>query len=263
MNMSDTRTRRAALYLGLVLTVVLILNQGLAFYINATQTFTASMAETGGEEVNIRLAASTGRPGPLAALLRRAKDWVSAYYVGGVERTDAETGIVVTVTGTNVASTAYVDYYIEGRETGGSGAPYRFLEGNGTEVAVGGAALDLTNETTIESHLAAMGLSTEESWTIDYYVYVRAEVAGAVSGETLTTVIPYTKFDTVTYTYGTEVEVNYQVSNGIDDGNVVASSEDYYTTAANTIAGATMTTAPGSVSRTSRSARAPPSRRRI
>jgi len=205
--MSARKLQYASLLVGVLLSAALLVNTALSTYVLYTGSFTASMAETGGEEVNIRLAASTGRPGPLAALLRRARGWVSAYYVGGAERENATVAISVTVTGTNVASTAYVDYYIEARETGGAGSPYRCLEGNGTAVAVGGAPLDLTNETTIEEHLAAMNLSTEESWTIDYYVYVRAEVAGAVSGETLTTVIPYTKFDTVTYTYGSVVDL--------------------------------------------------------
>jgi len=211
--------------------VVLILNQGLSFYINATQTFKASMAdEPRGEELRVRLETSTGRPTLLERLLRQAKNWVTAYIVDGAERTNAETGVIVSVTGTNVAATAHVDYYIEGRETGGGGTPYRFLEGNGTAVTVGGDALDVSNQTTIESHLEAMGLSTTQSWTIDYYVYVTARATGAVSGETLTTEIQYTKFDTVNYGYGTLVTDVYQVVNSDHDGYIQESGSTYDST---------------------------------
>jgi len=186
-----------------VLTVVLIVNTSLMAYMNYQTTFTASMVPTGsGESLEIGLKAEAGRPSPLAYYLRQARGWISAYFVGGTERTNAETGIIVAIDGTNIGSTASVDYYIEAKETTGQGQPYRFLEENGTSVTVNGADLDLSNQTTIEHHLTAMGLSTTADHTIDYYVYVKASATGAVSGETLTSEITYQKFDTVTYEYG-------------------------------------------------------------
>jgi len=189
-----------------VLTVVLIVNTSLMAYMNYQTTFTASMAPTGsGESLEIGLKAEAGRPSPLAYYLRQARGWISAYFVGGTERTNAETGIIVAIDGANIGSTASVDYYIEAKESTGQGQAYRFLEGNGTSVTVNGADLDLSNQTSIEHHLTAMGLSTTASHTIDYYVYVKASATGAISGETLTSEITYTLFDTVSYEYGTEV----------------------------------------------------------
>jgi len=223
----ESKTRRAALYLGLVLTVVLILNQGLQFYINATDTFTASMAAGDQETIDISIRTNIGRPSFLEHLLYRFRELTATWYVGGIQKTYAETGVEISITGTNIASQASVDYYIEAKASDSSGTPYRFLEGNNTAVTVGGAALDLDNQTTISAHLEAMGLSTTQSHTIDYYVYVTAEATGAVSGETLTTEITYTKFDSVTYQYGSIVTENYQVAFGSDDEEIIRSAEYY------------------------------------
>jgi len=195
--------QKASVITSLVLTVVLIVNTSLMAYMNYQTTFTASMAPTGSQEaLDIHLKAAAGRPSPLMYYLRQARGWISAYYVGGVEKTNAETGIIVTIDGANIAATASVDYYIEAKESTGQGQAYRFLEGNGTSVTVNGADLDLSNQTSIENHLTAMGLSTTADHTIDYYVYVKASATGAVSGETLTSEITYQKFDSVTYEYG-------------------------------------------------------------
>ena len=197
--------QKAGVILGVVLTIALIVNTSLMAYVTYQNSFTASMAQPSGESLDISLRGDVGRPSPLTYYLKQARNWISAYYTGGVERTNAETGIVVAIDGSNIGSTASVDYYIEAKETEGEGSAYRFLEGNSTSVTVNGADLDLSNQTTIENHLSAMGLSTTSSHTIDYYVYVKAEATGAISEETLTSEIEKTLFDSVTFEYGTEV----------------------------------------------------------
>jgi len=223
--------QKASVATSLILTLVLIVNTSLMAYMNYQSTFTASfMGANDLESIDINLKAEAGRPSPLAYYLRQARGWISAYFVGGTERTNAETGIVIAIDGTNIGSTASVDYYIEARESTGQGQPYRFLEGNGTSVTVNGADLDLTNQTTIENHLQAMGLSTTSSWTIDYYVYVKAEAIGAISSETLTSEITYQKFDSVTYAYGTEVTETALIEASADDSYCVGNANYFYAT---------------------------------
>jgi len=216
---------KISLVVSIILSLVLIINTSLSAYVLYTSSFQASMSDAE-ESLDIAIRTDTGRPSLLRQLFNQAQDWVSSYFVGGVERTDAETGITISVTGSNIASTANVDYYIEGVPQSG-GHAFRFLEGNGSSVTVGGAALSPTNQTTIENHLEAMGLSTTESHTIDYYVYAVAEAVGVVSGETLTSEITYQKFDSVSYDYGTEITDTYQVSDHLDDGRVRKSDTSY------------------------------------
>jgi hypothetical protein len=192
------------LILTLFVQILLLVNQSIGIYTVAAQSIHASIIEPTGEKLEVHIETDTGRLNPVEKLIKGARDWVGSYYVGGVEKTQATTGITISVTGSNVASTAYVDYYIEAVPQSG-GTPYKFLEGNNTAITVGGSAHNPSNQTTITNHLTAMGLSTTASHTVDYYVYVKAAATGAVSGETLTSEILYTKFDTVTYGYGTEI----------------------------------------------------------
>ena len=197
--------QKAGIILGVVLTITLIVNTSLMAYVTYQNSFKASIFPTSdtGESLDIDIHGIIGRPSPLRYYLNNIKDWVSAWAVGGVEKTNAETGILVAIDGSNIASTASVDYYIEAIPQSG-GSAYRFLEGNSSSVTVNGADLDLSNQTTIENHLTAMGLSTDASHTIDYYVYVKAEATGAISGDTLTSEITKTLFDTVNYQWGSE-----------------------------------------------------------
>ncbi|TFH13061.1 hypothetical protein E4H04_12660 [Candidatus Bathyarchaeota archaeon] len=78
----------------------------------------------------------------------------------------------------------------------------------------------MSNQTSIEEHLAAMGLSIDESHTVDYYVCVTAEATGAVSGDALTSEIVETKFDTVEYQYGSVVQYTKAIYGGTSDGFV-------------------------------------------
>jgi len=164
------------------------------------------MSQPAGETLDIGMQTTAGRPSPLAYYLKKLlNNRIAAYYTGGTQRTNAETGVTITVTGSNVASTASVTYYVEAKASDATGNAYRFLEGTGTSVTVGGSSLDLSNQTTIENHLTALGLNTDTSHEIEYYVYVKADCTGAISGETITAEIPYTLFETVTYQYGIEV----------------------------------------------------------
>lgn len=210
-----SKLMKISIIVSILLSITLIVSTSLDAYVTYTTSFQASMGENG-EGVDIAIKADSGRPTTLEKLFQSAKNWFSSYYVGGVEKTDAETGISISVTGSNVASQASVNYYIEGVPQSG-GQPYKFLEGNGTSVTVGGAALSPSNQTTIENHLQAMGLSITASHTIDYYVYVEAEVTGVVSGDTLTSTIEYTKFDTVRYEYGALISETWEIEAAGDD----------------------------------------------
>ena len=205
MKMEEKTLKKASLVLGVLLAVATIINMSVTTYVYWNDRQTASMSPNAGEPLNIAIKADIGRPSPLRYFWDCLKSWTTAWSIGGVTRTDAITGITITVTGSNVASQASVDYYIEAVASDASGNPYRFLEGNGTSITVGGVSLDPSNQTTIENHLEAMGLSTTTSHTIEYYVYVKAQATGAISGETLTSEITKTLFETVTYQYGTEV----------------------------------------------------------
>jgi len=209
MKYFESRWRKTGLVLGVILTLVLIVNTTYTAYIAVDDSFTASIQSRNQiESLDVQIRGTVGRPSPLSYILGQVRSLLSSYYVGGVQRSNAETGIHVTLTGTNVGSSASVDYYIEAQESGATGNKYRFLEGNSTSVSVGGAPLDLNNQTTIENHLQAMGLSTDTSHEINYYVYVKAETTGAVSGETLTSEITKTLFDTVTYQWGSPITGN-------------------------------------------------------
>ena len=203
--MNEKTLKYASLVLGILLTVILIVNTSVTTYGYWNDRQTASMSPNAEETLNIAIQADIGRPSPLRYFCESLRSWTTAWSIGGVARTDAISGITITVTGSNVASTASVSYYIEAEASDASGNPYRFLEGNGTTITVGGANLAPTNQSTIENHLTAMGLSTTASHTIEYYVYVKAQATGAISGETLTSEITRTLFDTVTYQYGTEI----------------------------------------------------------
>jgi len=223
-NVKRQRISDRVLILTLFVQILILVNQSIGIYAVAAQSMQACIIEPEGEALEIHIETDTGRLNLVEKILRHASDWFSSYYVGGVEKTNATTGITINVTGSNVASTAYVDYYIEGVPQSG-GSPYRFLEGNGTNITVGGSSLTPSNQTSIEDHLTAMGLSTDESHTIDYYVYVKAEATGAVSGETLTSEITYQKFDSVTYNYGTEVLETYAVESSVDDSYCVGNAD--------------------------------------
>lgn len=208
------------LILTLCVQLLLLVNQSIGLYTTAAQSMQASIIEPTGEKIQIHIETDTGRQTIVQKILKNTRNWLSSYFVGGIEKTNAQTGITISIDGSNIGATANVDYYIEARESTGQGTPYRFLEGNSTSVTVNGADLGLTNQTTIENHLEAMGLSTSSSYTIDYYVYVRATAIGAVSGETLTSEITYQKFDSVTYQYGSEVTNTVQVSHSWEDGYI-------------------------------------------
>ena len=215
MKKFDSRWKKNGLTLCVILIFFLMLNTTHSAYIAYGDSFSASMqSQNRLERLEIQLIGTAGRPSPLIYYLNQVKSLLSSYYVGGTEATQATTGITVSITGTNVDITASVDYYIEAIADDATGNSYRFLEGNSTSVTVGGANLDLTNQTTIINHLEAMGLTTTTSHTIDYYVYVKAQAIGAISDDPLTSEIEKTLFDSVTYDYGSEVSDTFYSSEG-------------------------------------------------
>jgi len=201
------RIQDRVLVLTLFVQVLVLVNQLVTLSVYAGLSFQASMIPTGGEEaVQVHIETDTARPrGILDHVMRylrrqpwAASSWLGAWLVEGVERSDATVSISIAVTGSNVQGTASVDYWIEGRPVG-NGQPFRFLEATGQSATVGGSALQASDNRGITAHLEAMGLATDQSWTVDYYVYVKAEATGTVSGDTLTSEITETKFDTKTY----------------------------------------------------------------
>lgn len=193
----EERTRRAAIYLGLILTVVLILNQGLQFYINATQTFQASVVNNE-EALSLEVHTDTNRP-------RNLVSWVNSWTVSGVERTQTTLGVSITVTGSNVATGAEVDYIIKAVDHADSAHNHKTLEKYTQSITVGGSTLTDDVIKDIGQHMTDMGISTTATHTIDYYIWVEARTTGTVSGETLTATIAETLFDSITYTYSPDI----------------------------------------------------------
>ena len=197
------RIQDRVLVLTLLVQVMILVNQVFTLNLYARQSFQASIAEPRGESLMVHLNTDTGRPRGLVEEVsfflgqRFAGTWVGGWYVSGQERHNATVSVSITVTGSNVLGTASVDYYVEARS---GAATHRFLQGTGQTVAVGGAALQASDARTITGHLEAMGLPAETA-TVSYYVYVKAEATGSVSGDTLTSEIEETLFDTKEYVY--------------------------------------------------------------
>jgi hypothetical protein len=202
------RLQDRVLILTLCVQVLILLNQTVTLYHAGAQTASWETAGITGEDLNVEISLDTGRPKSILDRVERylrgqrwfTSSWIGAWMVNDQEATQATVNINIIVTGSNVASTASVDYYIEGVPQGG-GEPYRFLEAAGQSVTVGGSALENSTNLGITSHLEAMGLSTDQSWTIDYYVYAKAETTGSISGENLTMEVTETLFDTKEYEY--------------------------------------------------------------
>ena len=230
------RTEEKVLILTLFVQMLFLVNQTVVLAATAKQTMTASMVPTTGREsLQVHIQTDTGRPEGILDHITRylqgqswfTDSWVGAWLVDGVERSAATVAISITVTGSNVLSTATVNYYIEARPVGG-GQPYRFLEATGQSATVGGAAIQASDNRGITGHLEAMSLATTQSWTIDYYVYAKALATGAVSGETLTSEIVETKFDTKTYVFDDPGTWTILAGVLIDNWAGFASSTTYY-----------------------------------
>jgi len=163
----------------------------------------ASFETKAGETLHVEVTTDSGRPKTIpeymAFSLRRLLG-TAAWRVGTTPISTVTSQVTITVTGSNIASTATVDYYLEGVPRSG-GQAHRFLAGNATSVAVGTPLTD-SEALTVNGHLQSMGLSTSQDQTVDYYVYVSVEATGLISGETLTCDIAKTLFDTITFDYG-------------------------------------------------------------
>lgn len=228
--MNKEQLKTASLIIAIFVGITSIVNMSVTSYVLLNDRQTASMSPNSRESINIQVEADIGRPSPLTYFLREMKSWFGTWYVDGSARSQATTGITISVTGSNIATNATVDYYIEAEASDASGNKYRFLTGNGTAVTVG-SLFEVTNQTTINNHMEAMGLSTTASHTINYYLYVEAEATGTVSGEPLTSEITKTPFDTVTYTYGTSVTETFTYSASGHDG-YVREGDSYFTNSA-------------------------------
>jgi hypothetical protein len=200
------RLQDRVLILTLCVQILILLNQTVALYHAGAQTASWVSVTPIGEDIGVKLSLDTGRPPTMLhsawRSIRRSlmshAPWLASWLVGGEPVTDAVVSISITVTGVNVESPASVEYYIEARPRGG-GQPYRFLEATGVEVQVGGPSHVDVDDRGIGGHLEAMQLATTQTWTIDYYIYAKAEAVGAVSGKTLTCIIEETLFETKKY----------------------------------------------------------------
>lgn len=188
------RSHKALLALTLVALVVGIVNGVLDIYVKAAQTFTASAVTPYGEDLKIRIRCDSGRPPFL---------WILAWRVGGTEVTTVTNAVTITVTGSNIASTATVDYYIKAVSDSDPSKWTKTLQGSGVSVSVGGSALEnTTGAVDIDTHLQDLGLNTTQDQTVDYYVWVRVTATGLISGQQLVAEVVETLFDSVTYDYG-------------------------------------------------------------
>jgi len=185
------KSHKALLALTIIALCVGIANGVLDIYVKAAQTFTASAVTDYGEKVSIRIEGDTGRPPFL---------WMLAWKVGGQEVTTVTNGVTITVTGSNIASTATVDYYVKAANA--SGSPWtKTLQGSGVQVTVGGSLQNSTGAVAIDDHLTAIGLSTTQDQTVDYYVWVRVTATGLISSQQLVAEVQETLFDTVSFDY--------------------------------------------------------------
>jgi len=187
------RSHKVLLALTFVALVVGIVNGVLDIYVKAAQTFQASAVTPYGEDLKIRIRCDSGRP-PLL--------WTLAWRVSGTEVTTVTNAVTITVTGTNVASTATVDYYIKAVSNSDSSKWTKTLEKTGAAVTVGGQLQNTTGAVDIDTHLQDLGVSTTQDQTVNYYVYVKVTATGLISGDTLVAEVQETLFDSVTFDYG-------------------------------------------------------------
>lgn len=226
MSEKESRTRKIALYLGIVLTVVLILNQGLSFYLNANKVFKESETTDSGETLTIEVKCDSGSPLSLfhAAVMNIKRDgwraWSLSWKVGTTEVTSVETSLSITVTGINVQSTASVDYYIKAVSSSDSQKWTKELDKTGQSVTVGGAALeDSSGSVSIDTHIGNMGLAIDQDQIVDYYIYVKVTTTGTISGENLVAEIAEIKFDAVEYLYVQQI-CQVTLDNPTEDGHI-------------------------------------------
>ena len=109
--MEKKSLKYVSLMLGALLTLTLIVNTSVTTYVLWNDRQTASMNPNARETLNIAIKADLGRPSPLRYFWNQLKTWTTAWYVEGTENTDAISGLTISVTGSNVASSATVDYY--------------------------------------------------------------------------------------------------------------------------------------------------------
>ena len=208
MGRSGLRNRR--LGLALVLSTLLILGVlgavGWLFGMPCSITKLVRTAE--GEELKVSITV-TGRPDFVSYLNDRCKRTLAAWGVGGVEVSTVNIKFQVTVTGTNIANTAKVYFYVEARDSSGS-PTYRELDYSSSPqtVTVGSATTYETGSMSIDTHLSHLyGSVPTADKTVEYYVWCRVEATGLISGRAIVAEIPVTKFDTVTYDHGDYVWV--------------------------------------------------------
>jgi len=194
------------LVLSLLVQTLLLLNS--TFTLAATLgLYQCSMVEgLDGEELKVEVNLGTDRPQNLLSWLGQMADnwgldWLMEWSVGGQESSTVTTSLTITVTGSNVQSTATVDYYLKAVSSSDPAKWVKVLEGSGVSVTVGGSLQNSTGATPIDDHLASMGLSTTQDQTVDYYVWVKVTSTGLVSGEELVVEIPETLFDTIAFDY--------------------------------------------------------------
>jgi len=158
---------------------------------NFQRTFEVSVVNEYGESIKVKVLADSGRP-PLL--------WYLAWRVGNNPVTTVNIGVSITPSGTNVGNLK-VTYYVKG-VSGTNSA--KFLSATNLPATNGQQISNSTGNVQIETHLSSWGLSTTQDQIVDYYVYVKVEGDGLISGDHLVAEIAETQFDSVFYDYGVE-----------------------------------------------------------
>ena len=168
---------------------------------NMQRTFEASVTNDYGESLSVKVIADSGRPSLLGYLGQKLyKSWCLAWRVGTTLVSTVNIGITITPSATNVVNLK-VTYYVKAK----CGThEYKPLSATQISASSGSSISNSTGSISINDHLQDLGVSTTQDQTVDYYVYCKVEGDGAISGEHLVAEVSETKFDTVTYDYGSE-----------------------------------------------------------
>jgi hypothetical protein len=187
---------KSLLTLTMIVLVVSIINGIFDIAYNMRRTFEASVTNEYGETVRVRLIADSGRPPFL---------WYLAWKAGGQIVENVTLSVSILPSATNV-NNLKVTYYLKGVSGANS---QKFLEATNYLTASGTEITNSTGAVDINTHLTELGLSTTQDQTVDYYIYVKVEGDGLISGEHLVAEVSETKFDTVFYDYGVEASKTF------------------------------------------------------
>lgn len=168
------------------------------------RSYSATDSTQYGEYLSVQLNVGGGTSASWAASYTgSASQWV--YTVNGTYKSQEQVTIKISlsVSYANVEGITLVDAYIKAVDTADNSYKVYDLADN---VALSGSSpISWSNQVTrsISNHLTDAGASTSDA-TIAYYVYVKVQATGSISGQTLTAEIPLTKFTALHYLHQQE-----------------------------------------------------------